>query len=134
MLGVLQYLAIVALLLWAFRRVFAKAGLAPGWAWLMAAPLVGLFTPLPIGFALLIGVPAVMLWVFAFVPWPSVDAQPAGAAGPGYAPPAPETFKGRFRRTTAPSARARQARRGIVRKAPPPPAPEEGPEERKDHE
>ncbi len=134
MLGVLQYLAVVALLLWAFRRVFAKAGLAPGWAWLMAAPIVGLFTPLPVGLALLIGVPAVMIWVFAFVSWPSVDAPRAPAAGPGYAPPVPETFKGRFRRTAAPSERARRARRGIVREAPPPPTPEEGSEEGKDHE
>lgn len=129
MLGVLQYLAVVALMLWTFRRVFAKAGLAPGWAWLMAAPVVGLLTPLPIGVALLIGVPTVMIWGFAFVPWPAIDARRTPAAGPGYAPPAPETFKGRFRRTAAPSEHARRTRRGIVRERPPP-APEEG----KDHE
>lgn len=129
MLGILQYLAVVAIMLWTFRRVFAKAGLAPGWAWLMAAPVVGLLTPLPIGLALLIGVPTVMIWVFAFVRWPSVDAERAPAAEPGYAPPAPETFKGRFRRTAAPSEHARRTRRGIVRKGPTTTTPEEG----KDH-
>ena len=119
MLGVLQYLAVVGIVLWAFWRLFTKAGRSPRWAWLMAIPVAGLFTPLHIGLALLIGVPVVMIWVFAFASWPSIDTPPGRAASPGYDPPAPERFKGRFRRTTRTSEQDDRARRGIVRRRTP---------------
>ena len=54
-----------------------------------AAPILGLFIPpVSVGLALLIGVPVVMIWVFAFVPWPAIDTKHEVADGPGYDPPA----------------------------------------------
>ncbi len=119
MVGVLQYLAVVVILLWAFWRIFNKAGQSPWWAYLMMLPIAGLFTPIQIGLGLLIGVPIVMIWAFAFAPWPSIDNPPERADAPGYDPPAPERFKGRFRRTTRPSEQGDRARRGIIRRRPP---------------
>ena len=74
MVGVLQYLAVVVVAMWMFWRIFNKAGRNPWWAYLMLLPIVGLFIPpVTVGLGLLIGVPVVMIWVFAFVPWPSID-------------------------------------------------------------
>ena len=116
MIGVLQYLVVVVILLWMFWRIFGKVGCSPRWAYLMAIPFVGLFLPLPVAIGLLIGVPIVVIWVFAFVAWPSIDNPPALAETPGYAPPAPERFKGRFRRSARPSGPPARRRRGIVRR------------------
>ena len=117
MVGVLQYLAVTVIMLWMFWRIFNKAGRSPWWAYLMLLPILGLFIPpVSVGLGLLIGVPVVMLWVFAFVPWPTIDAQHELAEGPGYDPPTPERFRGRFRRTTRPSEAAGRRSRGITRR------------------
>ena len=101
MVGVLQYLAVTVIMLWMFWRIFTKAGRSPWWAYLMLLPILGLFIPpVTVGLGLLFGLPVVMLWVFAFARWPTIDEPPELADGPGYDPPAPERFKGRFRRTT----------------------------------
>ena len=116
MVGVLQYLAVVVIAMWMFWRIFNKAGRNPWWSYVMAIPIIGLFLPLPFGLGLLIGVPVVMIWVFAFVPWPSIDSPPALADGPGYEPPEPQRFRGRFRRTTRPSEHGSRRSRGITRR------------------
>ena len=117
MVGVLQYLAVTVIMLWMFWRIFNKAGQSPWWAYLMLLPILGLFIPpVSIGLALLIGVPVVMIWVFAFVPWPAIDTKHEPAGGPGYDPPTPERFRGRFRRTTRPSEAASRRGRGITRR------------------
>ena len=77
MVGVLQYLAAVVIIMWAFWRIFAKAGRSPWWSYLMVLPIIGIFAPIEVGFAMLFGVPIVMIWVFAFAPWPSIDNPPA---------------------------------------------------------
>ena len=115
MVGVLQYLAVVVIMMWMFWRIFHKAGRSPWWSYLMTIPFIGLFTPLPVGMGLLIGVPVVMIWVFAFAPWPSIDDPHAPAEGPGYEPPSPERFRGRFRRKTRPSEKGGRRGRGITR-------------------
>ena len=117
MVGVLQYLAVTVIMLWMFWRIFNKAGRSPWWAYLMLLPILGLFIPpVSIGLGLLIGVPAIMLWVFAFVPWPTIDTKHELAEGAGYDPPTPERFRGRFRRSTRPSEQAGQRSRGITRR------------------
>ena len=116
MLGILQYLAVVVIAMWTFWRIFHKAGRSPWWSYVMAIPFIGLFTPLPFAMGLLFGVPVVMIWIFAFAPWPSIDNPPQLADRPGYEPPARERFKGRFRRTTRPSAKAGRRSRGITRR------------------
>jgi len=114
--GVLQYLAVVVIAMWMFWRIFHKAGRNPWWSHVMVIAFVGLFTPLPIGMGLLIGVPVLMIWVFAFVPWPSIDNPRPLPETPGYDPPEPERFKGRFRRFTRPSETAGRRSRGITRR------------------
>ena len=116
MLGVLQYLAVVVIMLWMFWRIFDKAGRSPWWAYLMALPFIGLFTPLHIGMGLLLGVPVVMIWVFAFATWPAIDGPQAPDDRPGYEPPRPELFRGRFRRTPRPSGQPGRRSRGITRR------------------
>ena len=118
MLGVLQYLAVTVIMMWMFWRIFGKAGRSPWWSHLMVIPILGLFMPLTVGIGLLIGVPVVMIWVFAFAPWPSIDDPPALADGPGYEPPRPELFRGRFRRTIRPDAKPGARQRGITRRPP----------------
>ena len=116
MIGVLQYLAVVVIAMWMFWRIFQKAGRSPWWSYVMAIAFIGLFTPLPIGLGLLIGVPTVMIWVFAFAPWPSIDNPEELPEGPGYEPPEPQRFRGRFRRFTRPSENAGRRSRGITRR------------------
>ena len=117
MVGVLQYLAVTVIMLWMFWRIFNKAGQSPWWAYLMLLPILGLFIPpVAVGMALLIGVPVVMIWVFAFVRWPAIDTEHEVAEGPGYDPPAPEKFRGRFRRFTRPSEQPARRGRGITRR------------------
>ena len=116
MLGVLQYLAVVVIMMWMFWRIFHKAGRSPWWSYLMTIPFIGLFTPLPIGMGLLLGVPVVMIWVFAFAPWPSIDNPRELAEGPGYEPPSPERFRGRFRRLMRPRPQPGGRSRGITRR------------------
>lgn len=116
MVGVLQYLAVVVVAMWMFWRIFNKAGRSPWWSYVMTITFIGLFTPLPVGLALLIGVPVVMIWVFAFVPWPSIDSPEALPEGPGYDPPTPERFRRRFRRKTQPSEHGSHRGRGITRR------------------
>ena len=54
---------------------------------------MGLFIPpVTVGLALLIGVPVIMIWVFAFVPWPSIDNPRPLPDTPGYDPPEPGRF------------------------------------------
>ena len=96
MVGVLQYLAVVVIAMWMFWRIFHKAGRNPWWSHVMVIAFVGLFTPLPIGLGLLFGVPVLMIWVFAFVPWPSIDNPRPLPDTPGYDPPEPERFTGSF--------------------------------------
>ncbi len=112
MVGVLQYVAVVAIATWMFWRIFDKAGLPTWWAWLACIPIFGLLTPIHIALGLLIGIPVVMLWVLAFARWPALDGARTEGFGPGYEPPAPALFKGRFRRSVKPSAHAR-TRRGV---------------------
>lgn len=116
MVGVLQYLAVVVIVMWMFWRILNKAGRSPWWSHVMALAIVGLFTPLPVGLGLLIGIPVVMIWVFAFAPWPSIDNPEALPEGPGYDPPGPERFRGRFRRFTRPSEKGSRRGRGITRR------------------
>lgn len=116
MIGVLQYLAVVVIMMWMFWRIFLKAGRSPWWSHVVAIAFIGLFTPLPIGMGLLLGVPVVMIWVFAFAPWPSIDNPRELTEGPGYEPPSPERFRGRFRRTTRPSPQDGRRSRGITRR------------------
>ena len=76
MVGVLQYLAVTVIMLWMFWRIFNKAGRNPWWAYLMLLPILGLFIPpVSVGLGLLIGVPVLMIWAFAFVPWPAIDTR-----------------------------------------------------------
>ena len=117
MVGVLQYLAVTVIMLWMFWRIFNKAGQSPWWAYLMLLPILGLFIPpVSVGLGLLIGVPVVMIWVFAFVRWPAIDTEHELAEGPGYDPPTPERFRGRFRRFTRPSEAGSRRGRGIARR------------------
>ena len=117
MVGVLQYLAVTVIMLWMFWRIFNKAGRNPWWAYLMLLPILGLFIPpVTVGLGLLIGVPVIMLWVLAFVSWPTIDTRHERADGPGYEPPTPESFRGRFRRFTQPSDTERRRSRGISRR------------------
>ena len=116
MIGVLQYLAVVVIMLWMFWRIFSKAGHSPWWSHLMTIPFIGLFTPIHIGMGLLISVPVIMIWVFAFVRWPAIDTPHEHADGPGYDPPTPEKFRGRFRRNTRPSDQPARRGRGITRR------------------
>ena len=103
MIGVLQYLAVVVIMLWMFWRIFSKAGHSPWWSHLMTdslhRPLHTAGSTSALG--LLIGVPVIMIWVFAFVRWPAIDTPHEHADGPGYDPPTPEKFRGRFRRSHA---------------------------------
>ena len=117
MVGVLQYLAVVVVAMWMFWRIFNKAGRNPWWAYLMLLPILGLFIPpVTVGLGLLIGLPVVMIWVLAFVPWPSIDNPRPLPDTPGYDPPEPERFTARFRRATRPSEAARRRSRGIARR------------------
>lgn len=56
MLGFLAALAVVALMVWMFVRIAAKAGFHPLWAITMVVPVVNI----------------VMLYLFAFTRWPAV--------------------------------------------------------------
>jgi hypothetical protein len=114
MIGILQYLAAVVIIMWAFWRIFSKAGRSPWWSYLMVLPLIGIFAPIDVGMAMLFGVPIVMIWVFAFAPWPSIDNPPEPRRRPGYEPPEPARFRGPFRRQIKPS--ESQSRRGVARK------------------
>ena len=117
MVGVLQYLAVVVVAMWMFWRIFNKAGRNPWWAYLMLLPIVGLFIPpVTVGLGLLIGLPVVMIWVLAFVPWPSIDNPRPLPDTSGYDPPEPGRFTARFRRATRPSEAARRRSRGITRR------------------
>ena len=61
MLALLSGLPMILFVFWVFFRVFRKAGRSGWWTLLLIVPLVNI----------------VMLWVFAFVRWPAVEAAEA---------------------------------------------------------
>ena len=61
-------LALVIVFLWLASRILAKAGFSGLWCLILLVPLVNI----------------IMVWVFAFKSWPSLQKQPAaGGSGAG---------------------------------------------------
>ena len=65
-IGVLELLVISGSLWWALPRVLRKAGYSGWWALTMWVPLLNL----------------VMVWIFAFKRWPSIDGFAPNAGKP----------------------------------------------------
>ena len=95
-------LVMLAITIWCYWRILDKAGLSPFWAFLLIlslaiAYLASVFNSPVVLFAPYF-MPAIMIWVFAFIRWPSFELKPDAAGDSRFAQ------HGRDRRDDAPSA------------------------------
>ncbi len=94
-------LIMLAITIWCYWRILDKAGLSPFWAFLLIlslaiAYLASVFNSPVVLFAPYI-MPAVMIWIFAFIRWPSFELRPDAAGDGRFAQ------RGRDRRDDMPS-------------------------------
>ena len=65
--------------IWCYWRILGKSGINNWWAFLLLLSLAGTIfaSILRIPYLLLVPyiVPAIMIWVFAFIPWPSFEVE-----------------------------------------------------------
>ncbi len=81
MLSVQNMLMLITLgiTIWCYWRILGKSGINNWWAFLLLLSLAGTIfaSILRIPYLLLVPyiVPAIMIWVFAFIPWPSFEVE-----------------------------------------------------------
>ena len=76
-------LIMLAITIWCYWRILSKAGISPWWAYallisLAIAYLASVFRSPIVLFAPYI-VPAILIWIFAFIRWPSYGMTPEAA-------------------------------------------------------
>ena len=83
-------LVMLAVTIWCYWRILNKAGLSPWWAYallvsLAIAYVTSIFQSPVVLFAPYI-VPAALIWVFAFIRWPSYEESPVAEDDNRYMP------------------------------------------------
>ncbi len=83
-------LVMLAVTIWCYWRILNKAGLSPWWAYallvsLAIAYVTSIFQSPVVLFAPYI-VPAALIWVFAFIRWPSYEESPVAEGDNRYMP------------------------------------------------
>ncbi|HJN61119.1 MAG TPA: hypothetical protein QF630_08765 [Alphaproteobacteria bacterium] len=99
-------LIMLAITIWCYWRILDKAGLSPFWAFLLILSLaIAYLASVADSPVVLIApyiMPAIMIWIFAFIRWPSFEA--ASEVTGGAAGDSRFAQQGRDRRDVAPSA------------------------------
>jgi len=83
-------LVMLAVTIWCYWRILNKAGLSPWWAYallvsLAIAYVTSIFQSPVVLFAPYI-VPAALIWIFAFIRWPSYEESPVAEGENRYMP------------------------------------------------
>ena len=70
-------LATLGITIWFYWKILDKAGFTSWWAFLLIISLVAMIAASITGLSILLLVPyivpAIMIWIFAFIPWPSFE-------------------------------------------------------------